>query len=92
MREQDIQSFMQAAYDVAKDQPGWRAQAPQIVQQMGLDRGALADEEHPHTRRYQELARRCEDGGLIERRDDHYQLVRVTDIGKQYVESGFMYL
>ncbi len=76
--DEDLDSFIQDVYEVAKDQTGWRAEASQIMRQMGID----------DLQRYQELARRCEAIGYISSRANHYALVSITEHGKWYVESG----
>jgi hypothetical protein len=75
--DEDLDRFIRAVYNVAENQPGWRAGYEAIMQEIGID----------DFQRYQELARRCEGIGYISSRANHYALVRITEHGKWYVES-----
>jgi hypothetical protein len=96
--DEDLISFMQTVYDVAKDQSGWRAEGAQIMRRLGLDPSDLnlgnpsSNTASRDARLYKELAQRCEAMDLITKKANHYALVALTDAGKRYVEGGFTHL
>ena len=89
--EQLVPDFMRAVYETGLHSGG-RAQVEQIMLRLGLNVSSVVDIRKPTTeddRLYMNLARYCEEKHYIERKADRYVWVRITDTGKQYVESGF---
>jgi hypothetical protein len=91
--EQDVQSFMQAVYEIGKQYKGW-ADAEQIMTRLDLEMSIIKDPAHNPTtdddETYRDLVRYCEDEerGYI-KSVDRYASVRITKRGTEYVESGF---
>lgn len=82
MDDQLMDVFMLAVYEIGKQNRG-RAVAGQIMPHLGLDPNNLTNADDSL---YMRVARRCEEWGFIEKEADRYQVVRITEIGKEYVE------
>jgi hypothetical protein len=89
--EQLVPDFMRAVHKIGQHSGG-RAHAERIMAHLGLNVSSAVDIRKPTTeddRLYMNLARYCEEMRYIEKEADRYVWVRITDTGKQYVESGF---
>jgi hypothetical protein len=88
--EQLVPDFMQAVHRIGQH-TGGRAHVGEIMPRLGLNVSSAVDISMPTTeddRLYMNLARYCEEMHYIEKEADRYVWVRITDTGKQYVESG----
>ena len=89
--EQLVPDFMQAVHRIGQH-TGGRAHVGEIMARLGLNVSSAVAIRMPTTendRLYMNLARYCEEMHYIESKADRYVWVRITDTGKQYVESGF---
>jgi DNA-binding MarR family transcriptional regulator len=82
--DQRMYDFVKAVYETGKPSRG-RVAAGQIMPHLDLDPQNLTDEDE---RLYMRVAQRCAEAGYIYKRADRYQVVEITESGKQYVERG----